>query len=85
MMENSIGNSIELKRITAIILLVRLQNADIPYPHSKKCREQMCKFLTYLLTDEENDRNYFLIERDDLAKIIEDTDTAYNIIKGYAD
>lgn len=75
---------IKLSREKAIILLVRLQNADIPYVHSSKCRQQMSLFLAILLTADEYELdNYFIIKYSDMQRYIEDAETAYKIIKQY--
>lgn len=76
--------TIFLDRMTAIMLLVRLENGDIPYPHSKQCREQLIYFLAYILTDEERTEKILEVDYDELNKFIDDTETAIRIIENYS-
>lgn len=72
-----------LSRMTAIALLVRLGNADIPYPHSKRCREQLIYYLSYILIDEERDEHILKIDYEELCAFVEDIDSAMMIIEHY--
>ena len=85
---NNSYETIYLNRITAIVLLVRLENADIPYPHSKKCRHQLIHFLASILTDEDRSENILKIDCEELSKYIEDiedSETAIKIMKCYSE
>lgn len=82
-MVNKCYETIFLNRITAITLLVRLENGDIPYPHSKKCREQLAYFLSYILTDDERNHNILQIDITEVSKFVDDVDSAFRIMKSY--
>lgn len=84
MIMNNSHETIYLNRVEAIILLVRLENADIPYPHSKQCRNQLIHFLTSILTDEERNENILKIDYEELSEYIDDSDSAIKIIKYYS-
>ncbi len=75
---------IYLDRTTAIALLVRLENGDIPYPHSKNCREQLAYFLSYILTDENRNDKILLINFDELSQFVNDVDSAFTIMQSYS-
>lgn len=81
---NKFYETMYLRRITAIALLVRLGNADIPYPHSKHCREQLIYYLTYLLADENSEEEILKIDCEELCNFIDDTESAIMIIKHYS-
>ena len=80
MIMNNSHETIYLNRVEAIILLVRLENADIPYPHSN----QLIHFLTSILTDEERNENILKIDYEELSEYIDDSDSAIKIIKYYS-
>lgn len=79
----NIYKTVFLDRMTAIALLVRLQNGDIPYPHSKRCREQLIYFLSCILTDEDRDESILKIDFEELDMFIDDVDSAFKIIEQY--
>lgn len=74
-----------IDRMTAIMLLVRLENGDIPYPHSKQCREQLVYFLSYILTDEERNEKILKIDYKELIDFVDDIESAIKIIENYSD
>lgn len=81
---NKFYETMYLRRITAIALLVRLENADIPYPHSKHCREQLIYYLTYILIDENRDEEILKIDCKELCDFVDDIESATMIIKHYS-
>lgn len=81
---NNYNSTIYLSRTTAITLLVRLENSDIPYPHSKQCREQLIYYLSYILTDEKRDETVLKIDLEELNDFVTDIETAIRIIKCYS-
>lgn len=84
MNKNNSYETIYLNRIKAIILLVRLENADIPYPHSKQCRNQLIHFLASILTDEDRNEKVLQINYEELSEYIDDSEGAIKIIKYYS-
>jgi len=74
-----------LNRVNATVLLVRLETADIPYPYSKKFREQLIHFLLSVLTDEDRNGVILRVKVQELEEIVEDIDSALKVIKDYCE
>lgn len=72
---------IYLNRMTAMALLLRLENADIPYPISKQCRKQLVYYLSYILIDEDRNKEVLEIDYTELGAFVEDLDSATSLIK----
>lgn len=80
--ENS-KQSVLLNRMTAIMLLVRLENLDIPYTLSGHCREQLIYYLSYILTDETRTEQILKIDYEELCRFVDEAESAIKIIKLY--
>lgn len=75
---------IYLNRMTAMALLLRLENADIPYPLSKQCRKELVYYLSYILIDEDRNEKILKIDNAELSSFVEDVDSATGLIKHYS-
>lgn len=76
-----------IRRSDAIALLVRLEIADISYPHSKKCRECLIEYLTGELMKKENVHENLYMEVCPTKINLQDEDlkSAIQIIKNYTE
>ena len=70
--------------MTAMALLLRLENADIPYPLSKQCRKELVYYLSYILIDEDRNEKILKIDNAELSSFVEDVDSATSLIKNYS-
>lgn len=78
-------NIIRMKKNSAITLLVRLENADIPFPQSRCGRIKMIEYLSNLLIDDTLESgDYIEINLAELGLESYDLKSAVNIIKSYA-
>lgn len=79
-------NNVFIRRSTAITILVRLELTDIPFPHSKNCRQELIRCLSQkLMVEKENMWNDIIeVSPDELCLSDEDMESAMKIIKSYA-
>lgn len=75
-----------IRRATALTILVRLELADIPFPHSKRCRKELISCLSRKLMEEKDDTWNSVIEisSNELDLDEDDIRSAMKIIESYA-
>lgn len=77
-------NIVKMKKNTAITLLVRLENTDIPFPQSRCGRIKMIEYISNLLIDDAlGDGDFIVINLAELGLESDDLKSAINIIKSY--
>lgn len=78
-------NILYIKKLSATTLLVRLENTDIPYPLTGRCRIKLIEYLSNLLLIEEDIPNdYLVIDYDKLSLNEEDLKTVKNIFECFS-
>lgn len=78
-------NDLLMRRSGAIAALVRLEIADIPIPHSKKCRGKLIEYLADILSesvDMEEDM-YIEVNYEDIGVDGVDLESAVEILRSY--
>ena len=70
---------------SAIAVLVRLEIADIPIPHSKNCRKKLIEYLANVLSEslDSEEKMYIEINYKDIGLEGEDLNSAIEILKSY--
>lgn len=74
-----------MQRSSAIAVLVRLEIADIPIPHSKNCRKKLIEYLANVLSEslDSEEKMYIEINYKDIGLEGEDLNSAIEILKSY--
>lgn len=78
-------NDLLMRRSGAIAVLVRLEIADIPIPHSKECRKKLIEYLADILSEsiDMEDDMYIEVNYKDIGLEGTDLDSAIEILKSY--
>lgn len=84
MMLNEKGGLL-MRRSSAIMVLVRLEIADISIPHSKKCRKKLIEYLADILSEsiDSEEETYIEINYEDIKLEGEDLKSAIEILNSY--
>lgn len=75
-----------VRRSNAIAVLVRLEIADVPIPHSKECRKKMIEYLANILANsiDLEDNMYIEINYEDIGLEGKDLESAIEILNSYS-
>ena len=75
-----------VRRSNAIAVLVRLEIADVPIPHSKECRKKMIEYLANILANsiDLEDKMYIEINYEDIGLEGKDLESAIEILNSYS-
>lgn len=81
-----IYKNVMIQRSDAITILVRLELADIPFPHSRRCRQELIRCLSQKLMEEPDNiwNTVIEISSNELNLSDEDIESAMKIIENYA-